>query len=71
MSAALSPGGMRLLNELTELTSRVKDLGGYTDALHTTMTPAEATLISAQAKAMQVYSEMLVARLYLLHGKKL
>ncbi len=69
--STLSPGGMRLLNELTELTSRVKDLGGYTDALHATMSPAEAQLIRAQAQAMQVYSEMLTARLFLLHGKKL
>jgi hypothetical protein len=60
------PAAMSLMNEMTEVNSRIKDLVANTSGR--TVRPAEAVLIRAQAQAMGVYLEMLNARLYLLAG---
>lgn len=61
---------MRLANEMTEIVARMADLDEYTKATQHTMSVPEAKLISAQANAMKLYSQVLSARLYLLTGVK-
>ena len=66
MSARPGSAVMLLINEITELAERIKDLGKYTEAKKTTMSRAEATAIVAQADAMGQYSKSLEVRLKLL-----
>lgn len=56
---------MRMINELTEVASRIKDLAAFMDGCKSTLSRDEALLIIPQVEAMGVYSKMLAARVNL------
>lgn len=56
---------MLLINEITEVKSRMDHLGAYINKV-TFMSPEEASLIQAQLAAMVVYAETLGGRLKLI-----
>jgi hypothetical protein len=61
---------MRLINEATELNSRIDDLVAYINALGANANPAELALLDAQCRAMSLTAKMISARLHLATGVK-
>ena len=62
---------MRMMNEATELTSRIEDLTTFLNAPRTApIGHVEMTLMDTQCRAMTLYAKMLSARLFLATGVK-